>query len=87
MHRSRVNNFHVSDGTHDPFATIVVTLGEGDDDMQINSSMSTMGGSDVTIFFRSLGDVIQFATSLLSQAIAEDKDCSCEKCTCSKEGK
>lgn len=86
MHRSRVNNFHVSDGTHDPFATVVVTLGAEDDDMQINSSMHTTG-SDVTIFFRSLGDVIQFATNLLSQAKAEEKECPCENCTCSKEGK
>jgi hypothetical protein len=86
MHTSRVNNFSVSDGTHDPFATVVVTLGAEDDDMQINSSMHTTG-SDVTIFFRSLGDVIQFATNLLDQAKAEEKECPCENCTCSKEGK
>lgn len=47
MHRSRVNNFASSET---PFATVVVTLGEGDDAMQINSSMHTTG-SDVTIFF------------------------------------
>jgi len=86
MHTSRVNNFSVSDGTHDPFATVVVTLGAEDDDMQINSSMHTTG-SDVTIFFRSLKDVIQFATDLLDQAKAEEKVCPCENCTCSKEGK
>ncbi len=93
MHRSRVNNFASSET---PFATVVVTLGEGDDAMQINSSMHTTG-SDVTIFFRSVEEISQFATNLLDQisclpsglytAKAEEKECPCENCTCSKEGK
>ncbi len=83
MHKSRVNNYSSSER---PFATVVVTLGAEDDDMQINSSMHTTG-SDVTIFFRSVEEISQFATNLLDQAKAEEKECPCENCTGSKEGK
>ena len=84
MHTSRVTNFASS---NKPFATVTVTLGTAEGDMQINSSMSSVAGSDVTMFFNSVDEITQFATDLLDQAKEEEKKCPCENCTCSKEGK
>ena len=84
MHTSRVSNFSSS---KKPFATVIVTLGTADGDMQINTSMSSLTGSDVTMFFNSVEEITQFATDLLDQAKEEEKKCPCENCTCSKEGK
>ena len=84
MHTSRVSNFSSS---KKPFATVIVTLGTADGDMQINASMSSVTGSDVTMFFSTVEEISQFATNLLDQAKAEEKECPCENCTCSKEGK
>ena len=84
MHTSRVTNFSSS---KKPFATVIVTLGTADGDMQINTSMSSLTGSDVTMFFNSVEEISQFATDLLNQAKEEEKKCTCENCKCSKEGK
>ena len=84
MHTSRVSNFSSS---KKPFATVIVTLGTADGDMQINASMSSVTGSDVTMFFNSVEEITQCATDLLDQAKEEEKKCPCENCTCSKEGK
>ena len=84
MHTSRVNNFASS---NKPFATVTVSLGTEEGDMQISSSMSSVAGSDVTMFFSTVEEISQFATNLLDQAKAEEKECPCENCTCSKEGK
>ena len=94
MHTSRVTNFASS---KKPFATVVVSLGTEEGDMQISSSMSSVAGSDVTMFFSTVEEISQFATNLLDQAKAEEKECTCEckgghacpceNCTCSKEGK
>ena len=86
MHTSRVTNF-ASSRNAKPFATVVVTLGAEDGDMQINTSMSSSTSSDVTMFFNSVEEISQFATDLLDQAKAEEKECTCENCKCSKEGK
>ena len=86
MHTSRVNNF-LGDVREKSFATVVVTLGAEDGDMQINTSMSSSTSSDVTMFFNSVEEISQFATDLLDQAKAEEKECTCENCKCSKEGK
>ena len=86
MHTSKVTNFSSSRNAK-PFATVTVTLGTADGDMQINTSMSSSTGSDVTMFFNSVEEISQFATNLLDQAKAEEKECPCENCTCSKEGK
>lgn len=84
MHTSRVTNFASS---NKPFATVTVTLGTAEGDMQINSSMSSVAGSDVTMFFSTVEEISQFATNLLDQAKAAGEECPCENCTCSKEGK
>lgn len=84
MHTSRVSNFSSS---KKPFATVIVTLGTADGDMQINTSMSSLTGSDVTMFFNSVEEISQFATDLLNQAKEEEEKCTCENCKCSKEGK
>ena len=86
MHTSRVTNFKSSRNAK-PFATVTVTLGTADGDMQINTSMSSVAESDVTMFFSTVEEISQFATNLLDQAKAEEKECPCENCTCSKEGK
>ena len=84
MHTSEVTNFASS---NKPFATVIVPVGTAEGDMQINSSMSSVAGSDVTMFFSTVEEISQFATNLLDQAKAEEKECPCENCTCSKEGK
>ena len=68
MHKTEVNNF-----SHKaiPFATVIVTVG---DDSHITTKMSTKGTSDVTMFFKSVEEITQFATDLLIQAAKELKE-------------
>ena len=73
MHISKVTNFSSSRNAK-PFATVTVTLGTADGDMQINTSMSSSTGSDVTMFFQSVEEITQFATDLLIQAAKKLKE-------------
>ena len=65
MHNTEVNSF----STHAiPFATVVVKLGKEDGDRQISTSMHTSTGSEVTMFFQSVEEITEFATTLIIQA-------------------
>ncbi len=68
MHTTEVNNF--SDKAT-PFASVTVTV---DEDSHISTKMSTKGTSDVTMFFKSVEEITQFATDLLIQAAKELKE-------------
>ena len=68
MHTTEIHNFS---NKATPFATVIVTV---DGDSHIATKMSTKGTSDVTMFFKSVEEITQFATDLLIQAAKELKE-------------
>jgi len=68
MHTTEINNF--SDKAV-PFASLRISLGK-EGNRHINTTMSQTG-CDVTLFFQSVDEITEWATSLLIQASRELK--------------
>lgn len=64
MHTTEVNNFSQKPV---PFASLRIELGKDTEDRHISTSMSGTG-CEVTMFFQSVEEITEFATTLIIQA-------------------